>query len=66
MKLIINGKKKTFKPSLNLYEFLEKEGYNEMMIAVAYNGVFTPKSSYIEISLKDDDEIEIVAPMQGG
>ena len=66
MKIIINGQPKDFDAPPNLYGILENEGMSGMMVALAHNGAFIPKSDYGKITLKDDDEIEIVAPMQGG
>jgi thiamine biosynthesis protein ThiS len=66
MKLIINGKEQSFEAPLNLYDVLEQQGFIEMMIAVARNGDFVPRSNYADTALADGDEIEIVAPMQGG
>ena len=66
MNIIINGQRKTFEAPLNLYDCLAQEGYVEMMIAVARNRTFVPKGDYAQIFLEDGDEIEIVAPMQGG
>lgn len=66
MKIILNGKEKTFEAPLKLYDVLEQEGYIEMMIAVARNGAFVPKDTYGATDLADGDEVEIVSPMQGG
>lgn len=66
MKVTVNGKDKTFEAPLNLYNVLEQEGYISMMIAVARNGTFVPKDSYEGTPIYDGDQIEIVAPMQGG
>ena len=66
MKVIINGKEKSFEAPLNLFDVIEQEGMIEMMIAVARNGSFVPKASYETTALQDGDEIDIVAPMQGG
>ncbi len=66
MKIIINGKEKSFKTPLNMQQLLEEEGYSEMTVAVARNGAFVPKGNYAELILESGDELEIVAPMQGG
>lgn len=66
MKVIINGQEQTFETPLNLYNVIEQQGYVEMLIAVAHNGTFVPKERYTGTPIKDGDEIEIVAPMQGG
>jgi sulfur carrier protein len=64
--VIVNGQKKTFTAPLNLYDVLAQEELIGMMIAVARNGAFVPKGEYKNTNLNDGDEIEIVAPMQGG
>lgn len=66
MKLIINGQERKFDAPLNLYDVLEQTDYIGMMIAVAHNTRFVPKSEYKTTKLADGDLIEIVAPMQGG
>ena len=66
MKIIINGLEKTLSAPLNISELLDNEGYADMTIAVARNGAFVPKTTYQDITLEAGDQIEIVAPMQGG
>ena len=66
MKVKINGEAKSFEAPLNLYDVLEQQGYVEMLIAVARNGDFVPKTEYKLTNLIDGDEIEIVSPQQGG
>ncbi len=50
----------------NLLSALESFGYAENFFAVAINNQFIPKSAYAETFLKENDQIEIVVPMQGG
>ena len=64
--VIINGQKKNFTAPLNLYDVLAQEEFIGMMIAVARNGAFVPKTEYQNTAVNNGDEIEIVAPMQGG
>ena len=66
MRVTINGIEKNYDQELDLTACMEHEGYSGKMVAVAVNGVFVPKSSHGETRLNDGDEIEIVAPMQGG
>lgn len=66
MKVTINGTSKTYPAPLKLSEALAEEGYKDMTVAVALGGQFLPRSRYAETMLKDGDELEIVAPMQGG
>ena len=66
MKLIINGQKTTFAAPLNIADCLDQQGFGDKLVAVARNGSFVPRERHSETTLEDGDEIEIVAPMQGG
>lgn len=66
MNIIINGEEKNINTALNIAEMLSEQGYGEMTIAVARNGSFVPKDQHISTQLEEGDQIEIVAPMQGG
>lgn len=66
MRVIINGKERSFEAPLNLYDVLEQEEVIGMLLAVARNGLFVPRGQYASIMVEDGDQIEIVAPMQGG
>lgn len=66
MKIIFNGEEKILGQPLSVQELLVAEEMQNMMIAVARNGAFVPKSEYNETVLKDGDAIEIVSAMQGG
>jgi len=66
MQVTINGQPKSFEAPLNLYDVLAQEDMIGMMIAVAQNGTFVPKSAYDTTLINDGDALEIVAPMQGG
>ena len=66
MILIINGQKKNLQKPLSIEHLLEVEGYGDMLVAIARNGVFIARTSYEDIIVADGDEIEIVSPMQGG
>ncbi len=66
MKLIINGQPKTFTAPATIASVLQAEGMGDMKLAIALNGTFVPKAQHADTALNDNDEIEIVAPMQGG
>lgn len=66
LQVTINGQPKSFEAPLNLYDILEQEELIGMMIAIAQNGTFVPKSQYETTNISNGDMIEIVAPMQGG
>nr|MBI1231880.1 sulfur carrier protein ThiS [Cytophagales bacterium] len=62
----MNGEEKTLESEITVLEFLNKNGYRNKMVAVAVNQSFVPRSSYNHHTIKQNDTIEIVAPMQGG
>ncbi len=66
MKITINGKQQSFTAPLNITACLEQQGFSGKLVAVAVNGEFVPRACYDETALRDGDDIEIVAPMQGG
>lgn len=66
MKVTVNGENTTLEGAVNVLGFLEETGYSDKIVAVAINGAFVPKSVHSTTQIKDGDNIEIVAPMQGG
>lgn len=65
--LKINGYEKNYDTdALNIQMLLEKEQIKTNGIAIALNKVFIPKQKHSEFFLKNNDEIEIVTPFQGG
>lgn len=62
--IIVNGEKKN--TAKTIADVLKESGYDGKLVAVARNGSFVPRASYANTNLQDGDEIEIVAPMQGG
>ncbi|MFT7824100.1 MAG: sulfur carrier protein ThiS [Sulfurimonas sp.] len=66
MTISVNGEQKTFEAeSMSVEELLEKLGYKEGF-AVARNRTFVLKTTYHETVIKDGDEVDILAPVQGG
>lgn len=52
---------------MSVQKLLQVLGYREeQKLAVAVNTEFVPRSAHAEQQVSDGDEIEIVAPMQGG
>lgn len=66
MNVTINGVPKTYPAPLSVQDALKQEGYADLKVAVARNGAFLPRGAYANTNIEDGDEIEIVAPMQGG
>lgn len=64
--LTLNGQKMTLSHPMSLQQALNLWGYQEMSFAVACNGDFVPRGSYLHMMIKPQDDIEIVAPIQGG
>ncbi len=66
MIVFVNGEAKEFeRDSLSLKELLEELGYKEGF-AVALNETFVLKSKYDTTLVKNEDRVDIVAPVQGG
>ena len=61
----INGETQTLNETVSIAALLERRG-QKAGVAVAINGEFVSKSQHASHILNDADEIEVVAPMQGG
>ena len=66
MQIVVNGEVKTIRQARNVDELLHELGYERASVAVASDGSFLPKQQYKTLMLKDDMELEILVPMQGG
>ncbi len=66
MTLTVNGDAVDYDGEATLTAFLESQERRAGTFAVAVNGEFVPRGKYAETRLTDGDDIEIVAPMQGG
>ena len=45
-KIQLNGKKISIKPKATIYELLKKFKLNNKKVAIEYNGIIIPKSSF--------------------
>lgn len=63
--LMLNGEPKESK-SKTLDAAIEEFGFGDAKIATAVNGMYIPADDRDGISLLDGDQIEVLAPMQGG
>ncbi len=61
----LNGKRVSVSET-RLKDMMISQGYHSSHMAVAINGTFVPKSAHETLQVNDGDEIDIVAPMQGG
>ena len=65
MKINVNGKPQELK-SGNLSDALVELGYGDAKIATAVNAAFIPAALRGTYALTEDDQLEVLAPMQGG
>ena len=65
MKISINGVAKDV-TSTNLAAVLHEAGYRDARVATAVNGNFVPVGQRTSCLIKAGDQVEIVAPRQGG
>ena len=66
MRITLNGQPCTLDTALSITELLSAQGFEGKTVAVAVNNTFVPKSAHETHMIKDNDRIEVVAPMQGG
>jgi len=66
MNIILNGETTTITDQATVTQMLADKGYANMLVAVAINGSFVPKSQHNDTKINADDRVDIVAPMQGG
>ena len=65
MRLILNGDEVVTYCS-TLEDFCLENKYDLEIIATAMNGIFVPKDLRINTILEEGDQIDILAPLQGG
>jgi sulfur carrier protein len=66
MKIIVNGKEQQTGKSATLADIIRELGYEGDFFAVALNRVCVPRKNYGTTQIKEQDDIEILSPMQGG
>lgn len=65
-KVCVNGVDTEVRRGASVAEILRESGYGVTSVAVAVNHDFVPRSEYEAVQVDSGDEIEILAPMQGG
>ncbi len=65
MKIILNGREQHTQAK-TIAELVQSLGYEGDYFAVARNLVCIQRAHYGEMLLQDNDDIEILTPMQGG
>ena len=66
MQLLINGEAHQVADNPSLTHLLDTLGYEPKSIAVAIDGCFVPRHAYATFQLRDQQALDVVAPMQGG
>ncbi len=66
IEIIVNGKRTTIASGLNVKEAIKALEYIGEGFALALNGTFVALSTYETTKIRDNDSIEILAPVQGG
>lgn len=62
----VNNQQKHCDTDSSLAELLGQWGFEASKVAVAVNGDFVPRSSYGDRQLCAGDELDVLAPVQGG
>lgn len=65
MRILLNGTEHRL-AAARLDEALETLGYKGAIVATAVNGRFVPTARRATTYLADGDNLEVLAPMQGG
>lgn len=65
MKIFVNGKQ-TDSSATSLDLVLTELGFNSPAIATAINGTFVAAANRSDTVLLENDQLEVLAPMQGG
>jgi len=66
IEIIVNGKRQSIPNGLNVKEMIEAIGHKGEGFALALNGTFVALATYETMMVRDNDSVEILAPVQGG
>ncbi len=64
--IVVNGEKQTVTDGINIKEMIVELDYQTAGFAVALNGTFVALNSYESTTIKANDRVEILSPVQGG
>ena len=66
IEVIGNGVRTEVSSEMNVKEIIKELNYTREGFALALNGTFVAISTYESTTIRDNDSIEILAPVQGG
>ena len=62
----VNGEKKILPAECSIKEMLKQLSFHDEWLGVAVNGEFVPKDAFERTFLKEEDEVDVLAPVSGG
>ncbi len=65
MRVTVNGQPHET-AAATLAELLSELNYDGAVVATALNGEFAPKGQRLNLTVSENDQIEVIAPMKGG
>jgi sulfur carrier protein len=65
VRILVNGAWRDVS-SADVASLLQELGYGESVVATALNGEFVPTVSRASAEVEEGDQLEVLAPMQGG
>lgn len=66
MIVYLNAEERQIELGTTISTFIDIQGFSGDPIAVSVNRIFVPRSNHASFFLKENDNIEFIAPMQGG
>ena len=66
IEVIVNGTRREISSEMNVQEIIKELNYKQEGFALALNGTFVAIATYENTMIRDNDSIEILAPVQGG
>jgi len=66
IEVIVNGKRTEISSEMNVKQIIKELNYTQEGFALALNGTFVAISTYEDTIIRNNDSIEILAPVQGG
>lgn len=66
IEVIVNGQRKSIPEGLNVSDAVKALEYTGKGFSVALNGTFVAIATYGTTMVRDNDSLEILAPVQGG
>lgn len=66
IEVIVNGNRTEVSSEMNVHEIIKELKYTQKGFALALNGTFVAIATYGNTMIRENDSIEILAPVQGG